>query len=56
MGCSCFSAQNVKTEEICSESEAVSPMLNNLSNQRILFTVREENHETTESRSLSRVE
>ena len=56
MGCYCFTANSFKAEEAASEKEIDSAALNLPSHHRRLFTVREENHETTESRSLSPLE
>ena len=56
MGCNCFTAVNLKTEESDQSNEIVSTTTQYHQLTRRLFTVREENFETSETRSVSRID
>lgn len=56
MGCNCFTAVNIKTEESEQGNEIVSTTTQYNQLTRRLFTVREEIIETSETRSVSRID
>ena len=56
MGCNCVNAQVSKSEESLTENDILPSTAINQKIQQRLFTVKEEVHESVESRSVSRID